>query len=40
MARLDTKYRKGLLEVAPNQGTQFILLVHDGEIDPESACIP
>lgn len=37
MARLDTKYRKGLLEVAPNQGTQFILLVHDGEIDPESA---
>lgn len=37
MARLDTKYRKGLLEVAPNQGSQFILLVHDGEIDPESA---
>ena len=36
MARLDNKYRKGLLEVAPNQGTQFILLVHDGEIDPGS----
>ncbi len=36
MARLDNNYRKGLLEVAPNQGTQFILLVHDGELDPGS----
>ena len=32
MGRLDAKYRKGLLDVAPMQGTQFILLVHDGEL--------
>lgn len=36
MARLDNKYRRGLLKVAPNHGSQFILLVHDGELDPGS----
>ncbi len=36
MARLDNKFRRGLLEVAPKHGSQFILLVHDGELDPGS----
>ena len=36
LARLDTKFRRGILEKVPNYGTQFILLAHDGEIEPNS----
>tara|TARA_B100000787_G_C16187439_1_gene295494 strand:+ start:239 stop:2212 length:1974 start_codon:yes stop_codon:yes gene_type:complete len=34
LARLDKKFRKGVLGVVPKYGTQFILLAHDGEIEP------
>jgi DNA sulfur modification protein DndD len=36
LARLDTKFRRGILEKVPKYGTQFILLAHDGEIEPNS----
>ena len=34
--RLDLKFREGVLTLGPKMGTQFILLVQDGEVAPNS----